>query len=90
MSGIVRGWTDASEMRDLTAGSHALVFARDTHPALNDDAFPVAVVPLDDATMAGMAYTLVDVFHKNAVGAVEAEEAMARALRAALGLEGGA
>jgi len=103
MSGIVRGWTDASEMRDLTAGSHALVFARDTHPALNDDAFPVAVVPLDDATLAGMIERMLrfrvkehaDVCNMNAdhvwtFYSREFSESALRELRAALGLEGGA
>ena len=83
MSGIVRGWTDSFEINDLVKnGGDCRVFASADHPAIYDDIdppFPVAVVPLDDATLAGMAERFLELFETNtALGS----------MRAALGLGG--
>jgi len=101
MSGIVRGWTDASELRDLVAGSYAEIYCKEANAP--DDCIPVAVVPLDDATLAGMIERMLrfrvkehaDVCNMNAdhvwtFYSREFSESALRELRAALGLEGGA
>lgn len=93
MSGIVRGWAD--DMDDV----REILYTKQMH----DVDIPVAVVPLDDATLAGMANRVArilslehaDVCNVNAedvwtiYGHEFSEQAM-RYLRAALGLEGGA
>lgn len=96
MSGIVRGYSTAHEMLDIALGSGALIHANPYH--IKGEPLPVAVVPLDDATLAGMAEKIarVDFAHSD-YGTWEATsqshrtafiDVALKGLRAALGIGG--
>lgn len=95
MSGVVRGYTDANEIYDLANGNSCYVFADEHNLAIDDEdtpPLPVAVVPLDDATLAACVERMIDA---NANGLLTCrcdgcKRAALKGLRAALGLEGGA
>ena len=104
MSGIVRGWADAQALGETAAALERETIASVTLSRIEISGdIPVAVVPLDDATLAGMIERMLrfrvkehaDVCNVNAdhvwtFYSREFSESALRELRAALGLEGGA